>query len=34
MPECCFEISNPCLEILLMIYQYLGTPYDLEIRKG
>lgn len=33
-PGCAFEISNPCLEILKMIYTYLGTPYQLEVRKG
>ncbi|CAD8201491.1 unnamed protein product [Paramecium pentaurelia] len=34
IPECCYEVSSPCLEILKMIYMYLGTPEKLEPKKG
>lgn len=34
MPECCYEVASPCLEILRMIYLYLGTPEKLEPKKG
>ena len=33
-PDVPFELANPVLEILRMIYTYFGAPRDIEIRKG
>jgi hypothetical protein len=33
-PDISFELANPVLEILKLIYEYLGNWRDVEIRKG